>query len=265
MNRQPIGIFDSGIGGLTVARAIVDHLPSESLLYFGDTARVPYGTQSAATIRQYSEAISRYLIGQGCKAIVVACNTASAAALTHLRELWPTIPFIGMEPAVKPGAQATQTGVVGVLATEGTFSSSRYAQLMRRYANTVTVIEDPCLGLVQRIEKGDLQGPATKALLESILLPMLAKGADTIVLGCTHYPFVTPLIRQIVGPGVRIINPAPAVARQLKHVLAQQDLRHVSTLPPSYQFQISGPNGQFEDLASRMMGFPVRVSFHIEL
>lgn len=265
MNRQPIGIFDSGIGGLTVARAIVDHLPSESLLYFGDTARVPYGTQSAATIRQYSEAISRYLIGQGCKAIVVACNTASAAALTHLRELWPAIPFIGMEPAVKPGAQATQTGVVGVLATEGTFSSSRYAQLMERYANTVTVIEDPCLGLVERIEKGDLQGPATKALLQSILKPMLARGADTIVLGCTHYPFVTPLIRQIVGPAISIINPAPAVARQLKHVLEQRELQHASTLPPSYQFQISGPGERFEELATLIMGFPVRVSFHIEL
>jgi glutamate racemase len=265
MNRQPIGIFDSGIGGLTVARAIVDHLPSESLLYFGDTARVPYGTQSAATIRQYSEAISRYLVGQGCKVIVVACNTASAAALTHLRKLWPAIPFIGMEPAVKPGAQATQTGVVGVLATEGTFSSSRYAQLMERYASTVTVIEDPCLGLVEHIEKGDLDTPATQALLQTILEPMLTKGADTIVLGCTHYPFVEPLIRQIAGPAVSIINPAPAVARQLQHVLEQHNLQRVSALPPSYQFQVSGPGGQFEELATLMMGFPVRVSFHTEV
>lgn len=265
MNRQPIGVFDSGIGGLTVARAIVDTLPSESLLYYGDTARIPYGTQSAATIRQYSEDISRYLLEQGCKAIVVACNTASAAALTHLRSIWPDVPFIGMEPAVKPGAKATQTGVVGVLATEGTISSSRYAQLMQRYAKQVKVIEDPCLGLVEQIERGDTDSPTTKALLQRILQPMIAQGADTIVLGCTHYPFVKDLIQQVTGPRATIINPAPAVARQLKHVLKKRGLLHTSTLPPSYQFQISGPDGAFERLASLMMAFPAKIDFHIEL
>jgi glutamate racemase len=265
MNRQPIGIFDSGIGGLTVARAIVDLLPSESFLYFGDTARVPYGTRSADDIRAFSEDISHYLINQGCKAIVVACNTATAAALNHLREQWPDIPFIGMEPAVKPGAKATRSGVVGVMATAGTFSSQRYAQLMERYASEVQLIENPCLGLVEQIEQGALDTPETVALLRSILLPMLDQGADTIVLGCTHYPFVQPLIQEIVGSAVTVINPAPAVAKQLKRVLNKQSLQHASTLPPSYQFQISGPKGEFERLASKMMSFPAAVSFQVEL
>lgn len=265
MNRQPIGIFDSGIGGLTVARAIVDLLPSESFLYFGDTARVPYGPRSEDDIRAFSEAISQYLIDQGCKAIVVACNTATAAALHHLRERWPELPFVGMEPAVKPGAQATKSGVVGVMATAGTFSSQRYAQLMERYASSVQVLENPCLGLVEQIEQGALDTPETLALLRRILLPMLDQGADTIVLGCTHYPFVQPLIQEIVGSAVTVINPAPAVAKQLKRVLKKQSLQHASTLPPSYQFQISGPKGQFGRLASMMMGFPAAVSFQVEL
>ncbi len=264
MNHLPIGIFDSGIGGLTVAHAIIDTLPQESLLYFGDTARIPYGTKSAEAIRQFSEEITHHLLRQGCKAIVVACNTASAAALDHLRRKWPEAPFVGMEPAVKPGAKATQTGVVGVLATAGTFRSQRYASLMRRYASGVTLLQDPCIGLVEQIEAGKFQSPETEALLRRIVQPMLDQGADTFVLGCTHYPFISPLLQRIIGESRTIINPAPAVARQLSRVLQQKGLLS-STPSPSYHFQISGPRQQFDFLATGLLGFPVRVEAGTEL
>lgn len=263
MNRQPIGIFDSGIGGLTVARAIIKLLPQESFLYYGDTARNPYGTKSPAAVRQFSKDISQFLAQSGCKAIVLACNTATAHALNYLRESWPAVPFVGMEPAVKPGARATKTGIVGVMATAGTFSSQRYAKLMQRYASHITVIEDPCLGLVEQIESGALQSAATESLLRSILEPMLAKGADTIVLGCTHYPFVIPLIQQIAGPEVSLINPAPAVARQLKRVLKENGIVADAAAVPDYQFRISGPAAQFPALAKQMLDMPIALETEV--
>ncbi len=221
---DPVGIFDSGIGGLSVVDAIVRLLPAERIVYFGDTARIPYGTKSPDTIREYSTQITRFLLEQGCKAIVVACNTASAPALPWLREQWPDVPIVGMEPAVKPGAQATKTGKVGVLATRGTLQSERYATLMTRFASHIEVVENPCLGLVELIENERFDTPETEALLRQIILPMLAEGVDTLVLGCTHYPFIEPLIRRITGPDVAIINPAPAVARQLERVLQERQL-----------------------------------------
>lgn len=222
--QQAIGIFDSGIGGLTVANAVSHLLPHEAILYLGDTDRIPYGVRSVEEIQQFSVQISAYLIAQGCKAIVVACNTATAAALPLLRQTWPEVPFIGMEPAVKPAAEATQTGKVGVLATRRTFESQRYASLMARYAQHVRTFKDPCIGLVELIEAGEYDSPSTRRLLQQILDPMLAAGADTFVLGCTHYPFVRPLITEIVGPSAIIIDPAPAIARQLQRVLTEQDL-----------------------------------------
>ncbi|MEQ8702576.1 MAG: glutamate racemase [Phaeodactylibacter sp.] len=259
MPSQAIGIFDSGIGGLSVARAIIELLPSESLLYFGDTARVPYGTKSAETIRQYSLDISRFLIESGCKAIVVACNTASAAALGTLRETWPDTPIVGMEPAVKPGANATRTGVVGVLATAGTFQSQRYSTLMQRYASDVTLLENPCIGLVEQIEAGELDTATTRRLLEDILQPMLQQQADTFVLGCTHYPFVAPLIQEIIGSGRTLINPAPAVARQLSRVLQVHHLLAPPEAIPNHQLFFSGDYSGTEALAKYMLGgaFPI--------
>ena len=254
MPNLPIGIFDSGIGGLSVARAIIDLLPSEPFLYFGDTARIPYGTKPANTIRQYSLDITRYLIESGAKAIVVACNTASAAALGTLRAAWPDIPIVGMEPAVKPGANATQTGVVGVLATAGTFKSQRYADLMKRYASGITLLEDPCIGLVEQIEAGELDTPATRQLLEAILLPMIRQQADTFVLGCTHYPFVAPLLQDIIGPERTIINPAPAVARQLQRVLDGEHLLASPSAETSHQLFFSGPLQDTTALARHMIG-----------
>jgi glutamate racemase len=226
---QPIGIFDSGVGGLSVLRPIREIFPNEHILYFADQAHVPYGSRSLAEIRHFSEEITRFLLDQGAKIIVVACNTASAAALSSLRETFPEVAFVGMEPAVKPAALETRSGKVGVLATENTFSSPRYALLMSRFAQDVEVIENPCRGLVSLIEAGDIATGETEALLRRVLDPMLAAGVDTLVLGCTHYPFVRPLIEGIVGEigtghPVTVIDPAPAVARQTGRVLARRQL-----------------------------------------
>ncbi|MEM6273516.1 MAG: glutamate racemase [Bacteroidota bacterium] len=220
---RPIGIFDSGLGGLSLVRALLNLLPRENVLYIGDTAHLPYGNKSLAEVQQFSLDITHFLLEQRAKAIAVACNTATAAAVNLLRKTWPEIPIVGMEPAVKPAAQATQSGVVGVLATQATFRSPRYADLTERYGKEVTVLEDPCRGLVELIEQGRANAPETEARLREILRPMQEAGADTYVLGCTHYPFAEPTIRRITGPNVCIINPAPAVARQLEHRLRTLD------------------------------------------
>jgi glutamate racemase len=240
-SEQIIGVFDSGIGGLTVANAILELLPTESLFYYADTAHLPYGRKSLEDIRRFSHQITEYLLDRNCKAIVVACNTASGAALDYLRESFPEVIIVGMEPAVKPAAQATRSGVVGVLATAGTFRSERYAQLMERFAGNIRVLQDPCLGLVEKIEAGLIEDPSTRSLLQTILQPMLSAGADTFVLGCTHYPLVRSVIEQLVPEGSVIIDPAPAVARQLQRRLQARQLPAPADHSPQYYFHASGP------------------------
>ncbi|MCE5246106.1 MAG: glutamate racemase [Candidatus Polarisedimenticolia bacterium] len=213
-NRGTIGIFDSGVGGLSVLRALRAELPRHEIVYLADQARVPYGPRPLEEVRGFAVANARFLLARGARPVVVACNAASAAALRHLREIHPEELFVGMEPAVKPAAERTHSGVVGVLATPATFQGELYASVVERFAEGVEVLEDTCPGLVQRIEEGDLDGPRTRAILERALRPMLARKIDVVVLGCTHYPFVVPLVREICGPGVRVIDPAPAVARQ---------------------------------------------------
>jgi glutamate racemase len=221
---QPIGIFDSGIGGLTVLRAIHQLMPDEPLLYLADQAHVPYGPRQLDEVRSFSEAITRFLIDQGARLVVVACNTASAAALKHLRTVFPHVPFVGMEPAVKPAAERTHTGLVGVLATPATFQGELYASVVERFGQGVKLLQHTCPGLVAQIEAGQLNSPETRHILEEALNPMLKQGIDTVVLGCTHYPLVIPLIQDIVGPHVRVIDPAPAVARQVQRLLVASDL-----------------------------------------
>jgi glutamate racemase len=217
-----IGIFDSGLGGLSVLREIRKQMPAQPVLYLGDQFHVPYGVRPMEEILQFSRTITRYLLAQGAQLIVVACNTASAAALRTLRQEFPQVPFVGMEPAVKPAAEQTRTGVVGVLATYATFQGALYASVVERFAQGVTLLTSPCPGLVPQIEAGNLTGAETRRILKRELDPMLAQGIDTVVLGCTHYPFVIPLIKEIVGPEVRVIDPAPAVARQVAHLLQEQ-------------------------------------------
>jgi glutamate racemase len=189
------------------------------VVYFGDSAHVPYGPRPLEEVRSFSEAITRFLLAQGADVIVVACNAASAAALKHLRAVLPSVPFVGMEPAVKPAAEQTQTGVVGVLATPATFQGELFASVVERFAQGVRVIPQICPGLVQQIEAGELETPKTEAMLRGWVEPMLAENIDALVLGCTHYPFIAPALARICGPGVRIIDPAPAVARQVGRVM----------------------------------------------
>lgn len=217
---RPIGVFDSGVGGLTVLRHVRAVLPAANLLYVADSAHAPYGDKSAAFIEARALAIAEFLVERGARALVVACNTATAAAITLLRSRFE-LPIVGMEPAVKPAAEATRSGVIGVLATSGTLESGKFAELVQRHGSQARVLVQPCPGLVERIEAGDLDGPQTRSLLAACVEPLLAAGADTLVLGCTHYPFLMPLLRQLAGPRVAIIEPGAAVARQLARRLAE--------------------------------------------
>jgi glutamate racemase len=238
-NSSPIGIFDSGIGGLSVWREIVAQLPHEDTLYFADQIHIPYGPRTLEEIRSFSEAVTRFLLARNCKLIVVACNTASAAALKQLRATFPDVPFVGMEPAVKPAAELTRTGVVGVMATPATFQGELFASVVERFANGVTLINQLCPSLVEQVEAGRLNTPDTVALLDRFLAPIRSGGADTIVLGCTHYPFVIEAIRQL-APGVNVIDPAPAIARQVDRILRERGLQCDEDRAGAHHFITSG-------------------------
>lgn len=251
---SPIGVFDSGVGGLSVLREMRRQLAGETLVYFGDQVHVPYGPRSLEQVRAFSIEITRHLLSRGAKIIVVACNSASAAALTALRVVYPSVPFVGMEPAVKPAAEHTATGVVGVLATPATFQGELYASVVERFAAGVELLKSTCPGLVQQIEGGDLDGPGTRAILKEALVPMLARRIDTVVLACTHYPFVIPAIKDIVGEGVRVIDPAPAIARQTGRLLEARKLRNTSAAPGASEYLTSGDPGVFAGIASALLG-----------
>ena len=219
-----IGIFDSGAGGLSVYRELVKVLPLERYLYFSDNAHCPYGEKTAAYIQERGRTITEVLLGLGADIIVVACNTATAAAIATLRAEYPAVPFIGMEPAVKPAALGTKSGVIGVLATAGTLKGSKYLNTRGLYQDNVKIVEHVGQGFVELVESGILDGPEAEATVRASLQPLLDAGADTIVLGCTHYPFLQPLIERLAGPGVKVIDPAPAVARQTVRILQDRGI-----------------------------------------
>lgn len=249
---SPIGIFDSGVGGLSILKAIQDLLPRESILYLADQFHVPYGQRSLEEIRQYSLEIVRFFLNQGTKVIVVACNTASAAALLLLRKTFPQIPFVGMEPAVKPAAESTKTRRVGVLATPATFQGDLYASVVERFARDVILYQDPCPGLVQQIENGLFDTTETRSILEKALLPMVEEGVDSIVLGCTHYPLVIPLIKKIVGEKIQVIDPAPAVARQVERILSKYNLLADGRTHPKLVYYTSGDPLKFQGFLPKL-------------
>lgn len=258
----PIGIFDSGVGGLSVLRAIRQQHPEEPLLFFADQGHVPYGPRPLEEVRTFSFEITRFLLHHGAKMVVVACNTASAAALHALRQAFPETLFVGMEPAVKPAAEHTHTGVVGVLATPATFQGALYASVVERFAQDVRLLQHTCPGLVEQIEAGALHTRKTRRILENALQPMLAQQIDTVVLGCTHYPFVIPLIQEIVGPQVRVIDPAPAIARQVGRLLGQARLHTApgdsSPFPP--QLITSGDPARLQTMLPLLLGEAIPVS-----
>lgn len=230
MQNSPIGVFDSGAGGLSVLKELIRELPNESFYYFADTANCPYGSKPSDTIIGLSERITRFLLAKGCKAIVVACNTATAAAIEHLRNRF-SVPFIGMEPAIKPASLNSKTGSIGVLATAGTFKGRLYRETSKKYAAHVTVCYQIGEGLVELVEEGKSTSPQAVKLLKQYINPMLRCNIDHLVLGCTHYPFLLSSIQKIIPRTVTVIEPAHAVAKQTKRILTKHNLLTASARP----------------------------------
>jgi glutamate racemase len=256
-NPAAVGVFDSGVGGLSVLKHIRARLPDQRLLYVADSGHVPYGDKTIDYIRERSLTLSEFLIDKGAAVVVIACNTATAAAAATLRERF-TIPIVAMEPAVKPAVAATRSGVVGVLATVGTLESAKFAALLEQYAGDVEIVAQACPGLVEQVEAGELASPKTRALLERYTKPLLERGADTLVLGCTHYPFLRPLLAEVVGPDVSLIDTGEAVARQVVRKLPP---RLVATPPaPAEQFWTTGEARAAQRIVSQLWGRLVAVA-----
>lgn len=256
----PIGVFDSGVGGLSVLREVRRALPHENLLYVADSGHAPYGDKPQEQIEARAEAIIRFLIAQGAKAVVVACNTVTALSIAHLRERF-ALPIVAIEPAVKPAAQQTRSGVVGVLATRQTIASPGLASLLERHAQGRRVLLQACPGWVERVERGELDSTDTEDAVREVVQPLLVQGADTLVLGCTHYPFLAPVIGRVAGPGVAVIDPAAAVARELQRRLLQAGLAQRDAAPAGTQrYWSSGDPAQAEAVIARLLGHPVPVA-----
>ena len=235
-----VGLFDSGVGGLSVMREVRRLLPAEDLVYAADSRHVPYGNKSADFILNRSRRLTEFLRGKNCKAVVIACNTATVAAAAVLRAEFPGLPIIGMEPAVKPAVAASKRGIIGVLATVGTLQSAQFAALLDKFAASVRVVTQPAPGLVECVEAGALTVPATRKLAAQFVQPLVAAGVDVIVLGCTHYPFLRPLIQEIVGPDITLIDTGAAVARQLANRLQENALLRSSSQIGEEKFYTTG-------------------------
>ncbi|MET0091268.1 MAG: glutamate racemase [Candidatus Thiodiazotropha sp.] len=255
---QPIGIFDSGIGGLTVLSHIRQMLPKEHLIYVSDRAHLPYGNKDEAFVLKRAQHITRFLMQRQVKGIVIACNTATAAAVKHLRAAYD-LPIVGMEPGVKPAIQLSSRGRIGVLATQGTLSSGKFRSLLREHARESQVIICPCQGWVEAIEFMGPEHPETREIVHRQLQPVLESGVDTLVLGCTHYPFLKSRIEESAGSAVTIIDTGPAVARQLFRRLEEQDLLNRCDQPGQEEFWCSAPPEQTRELIERLRGQPTRV------
>ena len=234
---RPIGIFDSGFGGLTVWREVRCALPAESLVYLGDGKNCPYGSRPREEVRALADEAVGTLVGKGCKLVVVACNTATAAAIGYLRGKYASVPIVGMEPAVKPACLATRSGVVGVLATERSLDGDLFRRTAARYGRGIEVVAAPGRGFVELVETDREDTPEAEACVREAVGGMLARGADQIVLGCTHYPFLLPVLERVVaGRGVGIVDPSPAVARRVVQLLGEHGLAASPEHRPEYRF-----------------------------
>lgn len=255
MSAAPVGVFDSGVGGLSVLQHLQHRLPSEDFLYYADSGHCPYGGKSQEQIRQRACEITEDLIGQGAKLIVVACNTATIAAVEHLRATYP-VPFIGMEPAIKPAAALTRSGVIGVLATGAALGGQKFHRLMERHARDVRVVTQPCPGLVEHVERGDVDSTELMDSLRSYMKPLRMAGADVLVLGCTHYPFLRTAIGRIAGDEVALLDTGDAVARQTARVLEREDLSCMSLRKGEVRYQTSGDAAVVMPVVERLRALP---------
>ncbi len=245
-------MFDSGLGGLGVARQVRLLLPDHDLLYVADQGRAPYGRRPLDEVRRFSEQITEHLLREGADLIVVACNSASAVALNHLRRRHPGVPFVGMEPAVKPAIAGTRTGVVGILATAATFQGELFASLIDKYGDGASMVTRVCDGWVEIVERGEIDDPSTIDAVRKHLEPVLAAGVDTLVLGCTHYPFLIDHIRAVTGPGITIIDPAPAVARQVQRLAGPAGAG-------TTRIQTSGASPGVSEIVRRLVGWSLPI------
>lgn len=266
--KAPIGVFDSGVGGLTVAREIMRNLPNERIVYFGDTARVPYGSKSKDTIIRYSRQIVRFLRTQDVKAIVVACNTASALALTEVeKEL--DIPIIGViKPGAKVAAAATRNGKIGVIGTESTINSHMYRQIIHNYNADITVYGKACPLFVPLVEEGWLKDSVTEEVAKRYLAELLEKDIDTLILGCTHYPLLRSLIGRVAGEGIQLVNPAYETARELERLLAREGLANPGEKESGrepYRFFVSDAADKFKHFANSILPYDIETTQKINI
>lgn len=251
---RPIGMLDSGVGGLSVLREVRRLLPGESILYVADQGHMPYGPRRAEEIRAFVEEITRFLLERGGKLIVLPCNAANAAALHHVRRIFPQIPIVGMEPAIKPAARDTRSGVIGVITTQATYQGELFASVIDRFAQGVQVETQVCPDLVLLAEQGAPDTAETRATVARYLAPLKTAGVDQLVLGCTHFPFLAEQIQAYLGPGVTIVDPAPAVARQVGRVLAERGLANGSPAAGHVTYYTTGDSAHFADVLRRLLG-----------
>lgn len=253
-----VGVFDSGVGGLSVLKALRRECPTLDFIYIADSGNAPYGSRPPEFIARRASEIAEFLVGAGAQIIVVACNTATAVAVEKLRAQL-AVPVVAMEPAIKPAVAHTKTGVIGVLATERTLESPTLAKLCREFGQAVDLLLQPCPGLVERVERGELASDLTREHLHKLIQPLLARGADTLVLGCTHYVFLEPEIRNIVGPGVHIIESSAAVARQTVRRLGGGKLTAPDERQGRETFLTTGSPEHANAIFSQLWGAPVEV------
>lgn len=253
---QPVGVFDSGVGGLTIAREILRQLPAETIVYYGDTAHVPYGSKTVDQLNIYAQAIVEFLIEQGVKAIVDACNTTSAVALPNLKRKYK-LPIVGViEPGVREALAATRRGRIGVIATEATVASGVHERLIRKLDPRVEVYLQACPRLVPLVEAGIIEGEEARDAVREYVVPLVKRGIDTLILGCTHYPFLVPLIREITGPEVVLIDPAASTVRELAAILKEQGGLRNFHGSRNHVFYVSGPVEVFRETALKLVGWP---------
>jgi len=264
MDNRPIGVFDSGVGGLSIWRVIRKLLPQESLVFFADSGHVPYGEKSTEELADLTGRITAFLLDEGCKMIVVACNTATVHAIDHLRKRFSDVPFVGVVPVVKTLASRTRTGTIAVLSTPATADSPYLANLIGEFAPDKRVVNVGCDGLEDLVEAGNIRTQQTTALLEKHLAPVQASDADVVGLGCTHYPFLRSRIKSLLGPGVRVYDPSRPVARRVRQLLRESE-SFASNADPEFRFFTTGDTELFGSVASKLLRFPVADVGYVDL